>query len=92
MGLVILLDNSREDPIGDLDMYLENFDALIRDTGAVVGVTRSEQYPEPDIDSYYSRLGAADLMLPILECDIRQRDDVTLLMDALMSTIEPQSI
>lgn len=92
MGVVILIDNSRDDPLGDLDMYLDNFDALIRDTGAVVGVTRSEQYAKPDIDSYYSRLGACNLMLPILECDIRQRDDVTLLMDALMSTIEPQSI
>lgn len=90
MGVVILIDNSRADPLGDLDIYLQNFESLIRDTGAVVGVTRTEGYPQPDIDKYYSRLGACDLMLPILECDIRQKDDVTLLMDALMSTIEPQ--
>lgn len=91
MGLVILIDNSREDPLADLDIYLENFGRLIRDTGAVVGITRTEQFPAPDVDAFYARLGAHELMLPILECDIRQREDVTLIMDALMSTIEAQS-
>lgn len=91
MGVVILIDNSRADPIGDLEMYLHNFDGLIRDTGAVVGLTRTDAYPEPDVDAFYSRIGARDLMLPILECDIRRREDVALIMDALMSTIEPTS-
>lgn len=89
MGLVILIDNSRADPLGDLDMYLQNFHGLIRDTGAVVGVTRTEAHPQPAIDAYYERLGSRELMLPILACDIRRPDDVNLLMDALMSTIEP---
>ena len=88
LGLVILIDNSRDDPLGDLDMYLENFASLIRATGAVVGLTRTGEHPEPDVDAYYTRLGAHEMMLPILECDIRQRDDVTLILDALMSTIE----
>jgi len=89
MGLVILIDNSRPDPLGDLDMYLENFDHLIRTTGAVVGVTRTGECPEPDVSEFYDRLGAHQLMLPILECDIREKADVVLIMDALMSTIEP---
>lgn len=90
MGLVILIDNSREDPLGDFDMYLTNFNHLIKSTGAVVGVTRTNECPEPSIDAYYSRIGAYEPIIPILECDIRQRDDVMLLMDALMSTVEPQ--
>jgi len=91
MGVVILVDNSRPDPLADLDIYVENFGQLIRDTGAVIGVTRTDRYSTPDVDAFYARLGAHRLMLPILECDIRERDDVTLLMDALMSTIEPES-
>ena len=90
IGLVILIDNSREDPLGDLDMYLENFNGLIRDTGAVVALTRADEHPSPDVDAFYARIGAHELMLPILECDIRKREDVTLIMEALMSTIEAQ--
>ncbi len=90
MGLIILIDNSRPDPLADLDIYVENFHGLIRSTGAVVALTRTEQYPEPDIDAFYSRLGRYELMLPILECDIRQPDDVSLIIDALMSAIELQ--
>ena len=89
MGLVILIDNSRADPLGDLEMYLENFDSLIQDSGAVVGITRTDEHPHPTVDAYYDRLGSHELMLPILACDIRIADDVRLLMDALMSTIEP---
>ena len=91
MGVVILIDNSRDDPLGDLDMYLENFADLIRDTGAVVGLTRMDTHPEPEVDAFYARLGAHRFMLPILECDIRRREDIVLIMDALMSTIEPQT-
>ena len=90
MGLVILIDNSRQDPLADLDIYLDNFQGLIRDTGAVVALTRTDECPSPDLDAFYARLGAHELFLPILECDIRRREDVTLIMEALMSTIEGQ--
>lgn len=88
LGVVILIDNMREDPLGDLDIYVENFSGLIAETGAVVGLTRSDVKPEPGIDAFYERLQAHNVMLPVLECDIRRRDDVSLLLDALISTIE----
>lgn len=91
MGLVILTDNSRPDPLADLDVYLENFADLIESTGAVIGVTRSNDNPQPDIGAYYERLAGHGIMVPILECDIRLEDDVRLLMDALISSLTAES-
>lgn len=88
LGVVILTDNSRDDPLGDLDIYLTNFSSLIEEKGAVIGVTRLEEYPAPSIDAYYEHLEARELLMPVLECDIRRADDVAILLDALMSTVE----
>ena len=88
MGLIILLDNSRPEPLADLDMYVENFSDLIRSSGAAIGVTRTDDYPDPDISTYYQRLSQHDLMLPILDCDVRSSADMQLLMDVLISTLE----
>lgn len=88
LGVVILIDNSRADPLGDLDIYLTNFSGLIGETGAVIGLTRLDEHPAPAVEAYYEHLEAREFLLPVLECDIRQRDDVAVLLDALMSTVE----
>ena len=89
LGLVILVDNSRPDPLADLDIYLENFSGFIRDTGAVIGVTRMESHPQPDLDDFAAHLERHGLALPVLEVDIRRREDVVQLLDVLMMTCEP---
>lgn len=40
LGLIILIDNSRPDPLFDLKIYLDNFRQFILETGAVIGITR----------------------------------------------------
>lgn len=54
LGLLILVDNSRPDPLSDLMMYIDNFQKLIDDTGVVVGVTRCDAGSKTSIDDYYS--------------------------------------
>lgn len=88
MGVVILIDKSRPDPVSDLAMYLENFATLIERTAAVVGITRYDVCSEPEISSFYGCLQEHGMAWPVIECDIRVRDDVVLLMDALMGSIE----
>jgi signal recognition particle receptor subunit beta len=89
LGLIILVDNSRADPLADLDIYLGNFADLIKSTGAVIGVTRSEQHPTPDLDQYYEHVTHKyGQLYPIFPVDIREKDDVLLLLDALMATLE----
>ncbi len=89
LGLVILIDNSRADPLADLDIYLENFSEFIRDTGAVIGVTRMASHPQPDLDAFAAHLERQGLALPVLEVDIRRAEDVVQLLDVLMMTCEP---
>lgn len=88
LGVIILVDNSRPDPIADLEMYLENFPGMVDAGAAVIGVGRTEDNPSPDTDAYYDYLGSKDLMLPVFEVDVRQGNDVLMLLDVLFSLLE----
>lgn len=88
LGLILLLDNTRDDPIADMDMYLDNFAGFIRETGAVIGVTRTDLSTTPSLDDYYERLEARGEMYPVFDADVRKSDDVLMLLDALISTLE----
>jgi signal recognition particle receptor subunit beta len=88
MGLVILVDNSRPDPLADLSIYLENFGELIRETACVIGVGRMQDFPSPDLDSFSDRMHAHGVMCPVLSTDVRDRQDVLTLMDLLFVQLE----
>lgn len=88
LGVVLLVDNSRHDPLADLRAYLRHFDAFA-DTGRmVVGVGRTDAHPLPGIDDYCDVLTAAGLVLPVLSVDVRRREDVLMVLNALMSQLE----
>lgn len=88
LGLIILCDNSRPDPLADLEIYTTNFSDLISKTGAVIGVNRLNSSRGPSLDDYYEWMGKKELMFPVMEIDPRQRADVLLLIDTLMTTLE----
>lgn len=88
LGLIILVDHSRPDPIGDLNMYIDNFLELIERTGFVVGVTRWQAPSAITIADYFSALEKRDLFAPVIETDPRNKEDVVMLMDSLMSILE----
>lgn len=88
LGVIVLVDNSRPDPIADLEIYLENFQGMVSAGAAVIGVGRTEGNPSPDIDAYYDYLGSKDLMLPVFQVDVRQSNDVLMLLDVLFSVLE----
>lgn len=88
LGLIILVDNTRPDPIADLSMYIHNFLDLINKTGVAVGVTRYEKPSDFKLEHYYNYLNDVGLTCPVIEVDPRQREDMVALMDALMATLE----
>ncbi|MEY1660817.1 GTP-binding protein [Isoalcanivorax beigongshangi] len=88
LGLVVLVDHSRPQAVQDMCLYLDSFKQLVARTGAVVAVTR---HPQPDtaaLTDYQDALEARGLCLPVLAVDIRQAEDVRLLLDVLMTTAE----
>ncbi len=88
LGIIILVDNSRPDPLSDLDTYLTGFSEVLANTACTVGVGRMDAHPQPDLDAFASRLEARGLVLPVLAVDVRLREDVVLLIDTLLCQID----
>lgn len=88
LGLIILTDNSRPDPLADLRVYLDGFAKELATLPCVVGVGRLETHPQPDLQAYADELERAGHVFPVLPVDVRQREDVVLLMDVLLSQME----
>jgi len=88
LGLVILVDNSRPDPIEDMNIYLENFKSFVDAGTAVIGVGRIEEHPYPSVDDYYQYLAKRDLLLPVLQSDVRKGEDVLMILDVLFGLLE----
>ena len=87
-GVVILIDMTRPDPVADLRDYAQDFADVIRNSSGVVGVGRSAENALITSTELYAALAEIGLMLPIFAVDIRKRDDVLLLLEALFSQIE----
>lgn len=88
LGLVMLTDNLRPDPLADLAVYLDGFSQQLRSVPCVIGVGRLDNHPSPDLDDYARFLQQRALVLPVLGCDARNRADVVALMDALLVQME----
>lgn len=92
IGLVILLDSLRTDPLGDLETYVTSFRKAITKSGdaAVIAVSRMERNCQPALmDHLRERLEKLGLKMPVLEVDARQREDVKQLLIALLAIIDP---
>ncbi len=87
-GLVVLVDNSRPDPVGDAERYLRAFASQVPQRRTVLGVGRMGECPQPDIDAYCERLARHGLQVPVLEVDVRREADTRLLLSVLVSMAE----
>jgi len=88
IGVIILIDNCRENPLEDFAFFVNAFHSFIRDTAAVVGITRSDLAYKPGIDDYWRVASELDLTIPIFEVDARDRRDVTYLVQALLYSLD----
>lgn len=88
LGLVILVDNSRPDPLADLSLYLDAFAADLGRVACAVGVGRTESHPSPALDDYCDAMAQRELVFPVLPVDVRQREDVLLLLDTVLAQVE----
>jgi signal recognition particle receptor subunit beta len=88
LGLVILLDNSRPDPLADLATYLAAYRDLLPTMNCALGIGRTLECPLPTVDDYADALAAQGLVIPVLPVDVRERDDVLMLVDAVLAQAE----
>jgi signal recognition particle receptor subunit beta len=88
LGVILLLDATQVNALAELDTYLDAFDDLARSRLMLVGVGRSEAAGAVTVPSVLQRLRLRGLILPVFSVDVRRREDVLLLIDALLSLIE----
>lgn len=94
MGLVILIDSARPDPVSDLKHYLTAFSKSIAQCQEmlVIGVTRTEINPQLDLlDKLRAEILNHKLNIPVLEIDGRERNDVKQLLLALLALLDPST-
>lgn len=89
IGLVLCVDNAREDPIADMEHYLNAFRKFIDKTDVVVGVTRTDVSAEPRLDEYNKKVREMGLNVPVFQVDARQREDVKVMLLSLLALLDP---
>lgn len=91
LGLIILVDNARPDPAGDLLKFLDAYRDFISDSAVAVGITRMDLAPTPTRDSYVRALEGRGLRCPVFSVDARSEHDVSLLLQSLLYCLDPQA-
>lgn len=89
IGLILLLDNTRADPFQDMRFFLEAFDKFIGSTAVAIGVTQMDVSNKPTIADYHQQLQAMSLKPPVFAVDAREYNDVSLLVQALLYSLDP---
>lgn len=89
IGLILLLDNTRTNPVKDLQFFLNAFRDMLKDAPLVIGVTKTDMRATPSIETYAALLEKFDMRPPIFEIDARSREDVKKLVLALLFSIDP---
>ena len=91
IGLVLLINNANPDPLADLQGYLHAFKDFISKTAVAIGVTHMDRAEAPDLDADRTRLASLGHQPPpaVFRVDARSRDDVAMLVKALLYTLNP---
>ncbi len=89
LGLVLLLDNTRTDPFLDLHFFMNSFKDFIGRTKIVIGITRMDIASQPRIEDYHAQLQKINFNVPVFSVDARQRDDVSVMVQALLYSLDP---
>ena len=90
MGVIILIDYSAADPVGDLSAYLTHFRERIRASACVVGIGRTDDIANLSLDAFAEAAQRVGIVCPIVPVDVRVRTQVLVLIDLLLMQLEHQ--
>lgn len=89
LGVIIMVDDAETSPIDDLKAFLSAFKEFIHEHAVVVGITRMELGKGFKLEDYRNALLNLNLNIPVFEVDARQHDDVMMLVQALLYSLDP---
>lgn len=84
-GLILLVDNARQNPLGDVKTYTQAFAELIKAHRLVIGITRTDLKATPTLEDYREHLDLFSLRVPVLAVDARKPEHVLLLIETLLA-------
>ena len=90
IGLILLIDNNRPNPLQDIRFFVSSFKDFIQHTAVVIGITHSDVKPQPSIEDYQHELSNLGLQgVPVFEVDARQKRDIVMLIESLLCSLDP---
>jgi len=93
-GMVLLVNNDTIDPVAEMLAYLDDFRELYDRGGVVVGISRSDIAPEPNLATYADAIALAHVgkVVPIFTVDPRNNDDMRMVLLVLIANIEMRAV
>ncbi len=88
LGVIILVDASLENPLDDLDLFLDSFSESLTQSPIVIGLTKTDIATEFNTRKISRHLKRKGLKLPCFSVDAREKQQVLLLLNAMLSMIE----
>jgi uncharacterized protein len=88
LGLIVLIDNTHDDPLSELDYYLNLNHKFLQEKPAVIGVTHYDEAMQPTIGEYYAALAERGDPWPVIQADARELSEIALLINALLALLE----
>lgn len=91
IGLILLINNATIAPLTDLENYLKAFKTFISTTAVTIGITHMDSAPTPTLSDHREKLAKLgfDPLPAVFRVDARNRDDVAMLVKALLYTLNP---
>jgi signal recognition particle receptor subunit beta len=89
IGLIIIIDHNNPDPVADLHLFLDSFNDFINQTAVAIGITRLVNSSHDDLNQYQEKVNEFHISAPIFEIDARKHDDVMMLVQALLYSLDP---
>lgn len=88
LGVIILVDHTAQNPLTDLSTYIEAFGKT--SDNLIIGVTHIDQRPDRPTSIYRDWLHQQGRTYPLFFIDARKREDVLLLVETMIASLEAQ--
>lgn len=89
VGLVLMIDNARKDPLEDIEFFTTHFKDFIKKNAVVIGISRMDISPRPGLFTIIKRLKELNFNVPVFEVDARKKQDIKILLVSLLAELDP---
>lgn len=86
IGTILFIDHSSDNPIEQLEYYLDYFKA--KSSNIVIGITHVDQKSNHNTSIYQEWLSKLNISMPLFFIDARNKEDILLLIDTLITQTE----